>query len=299
MPQLFSYISKPETAAFCDRINMLPELAEQTLNYMDKDVLSPAAPYFDELFSLTSSEEAIKAVAGLFTDDPGSSGEEACFKALAVLLAAMLRTRELYIGKGIDLSVYYATMAYINRMLTENHIVSGRYNLDRGAFWISKHLLLSVFRLGTLDFEMLTISKEVSDLSKGRLYEGERVISVHIPSDAVLTRESLDRTYKMCYEFFRKFFPGFTYDKIYCHSWLMSPDLKYILQDGSRILEFQSDYELVYTSDDSSSCLFWLFYKDGADIDYNSLPENTSLRKAAKKRLLDGGKVRSGIGIIN
>ena len=125
---------------------------------------------------------------------------------------------------------------------------------------------------------------------------GDPIISVHIPSDAIMTREALDESYRLATGFFSRFFPDFHYKCMHCTSWLLSPVLKDILPLGSRILNFRADYEITFADTEINSGIMWI-YKRTYD-DWTELPEDTTLMREMKKILLAGGKTGHGEGYV-
>jgi hypothetical protein len=69
-----------------------------------------------------------------------------------------------------------------------------------------------------------------------------------------------------------------------------------ILKPGSRILEFQADYEITETDLESNSGIIWVFKREYEDP--KDLPEDTSLMRGMKERILTGGKTGSGKGYV-
>lgn len=80
--------------------------------------------------------------------------------------------RENYQRQEIGEEIFVDTMRCFSRFIRECYEMSGRFAFDRG-WWTWRQLCMSLFRLGDLECELCT-------------GEGERVISLHIPSDADL-----------------------------------------------------------------------------------------------------------------
>jgi hypothetical protein len=129
----------------------------------------------------------------------------------------------------------------------------------------------------------------------GYAEKGDKLISVHIPSDAVMIREKLDQSYEMAKSFFNKYFPDYSDVVMYSRTWLLDPELKTLLPRDSKILSFQSDYKITKIADVDSGVIKWV-YKKNYD-DYTQLPENTTLQRNLKKYLLSGRKISLVTGI--
>lgn len=143
---------------------------------------------------------------------------------------------------------------------------------------------MSLFRIGSLEYEFPPA--------------GERgCIAVHIPSDADLSKESVDASLAEAGTFFSTKYPDYEYDRYTCDSWLMSPVLSTLLPEDSNIVSFQRRFSITGVCDEDSGCLEWLFCSPRT-TDFESLPEDTSLRKKAKALLLSGGHIGAASGTL-
>ena len=70
--------------------------------------------------------------------------------------------------------------------------------------------------------------------------------------------------------------------------------LKKLLRKDSNILYFQDNFEIVKVEEESNAFLEWIYLRN--DIDYDKLPELTSLQRNVKKYLLEGGKIGWTLG---
>ena len=204
------------------------------------------------------------------------------FAQLRVFLCAALKTRIRYAEKGIPDEIFVQTMKCFSRFVGEHRASCGEYGFDRG-FWVGRQLSLLLFRLGELEYECAD-------------YEGEKALSVHIPSDADLTPEKLDRSFAAAREFFAKYGDGYAEAKFFCYSWLLAPALGKLLPPTSKIALFQRRFKIVKTDQDSAGYIPWVFKKH--DLKPEDFPENTTLQKNMKAFVLSGGKVGEALGVI-
>lgn len=204
---------------------------------------------------------------------------------LAAALAGACHTRRLYRKNGVPEDVYFATMGCFARFLRETREITGKWAFDRG-FWTWRQTGGRLFRLGTLEFEYLP--------------EG-RALSVHIPSDAVLSREELDRSYGHAERFFagegRAFCCQGPPMETRCSSWLLAPALRELLPEGSGIRRFAGDYTLCAVEEDDREFYRWLFRCE-PPLPAEDLPEDTGLQRRAKAYLAAGGKIGSARGVL-
>jgi hypothetical protein len=287
-----NYICPDAMKDLCMHLDLPEEVTERLVYHVKTMDLKPFDPYFKGLFSLETGAEAVKEISALCVTEEDPTGDTG-LKALTVYLAAAQHTHEIYEEKGIENAVFYDTIKAFTRFVKEHKVSYGSYGFDRH-FWIYRQLSANLFRLGTLEFEIVTLPPDAKPI--GSAQGGSPVLSVHIPSNAVLTREALDTSYRMAREFFAKYYPAYRYQCVYCSSWLLSPVLKQLLKPGSGILEFQSDYELTHADMESNSGIGWIFKRRYED--FSQLPEDTSLMRAMKRRLLEGGKTGAGTGYV-
>lgn len=240
-----------------------------------------------------TAESAWEAVSARL---PGEEEDDG-MAHLAASLAAAGHTRRLYRENGVGEDVYRATMGCFARFLRETREIAGRWRYDR-AFWTWRQTGGLLFRLGALEFEYCVWEGEA--LPPG-LERGAPVLSVHIPSDAPLTREALDQSYAQAERFFagegRRFCRGGAPGAVLCGSWLLAPALEELLPENSGIRRFAGDYRRFAVREDNQEFYRWLF---GAvhPVPVSDLPERTSLQRAARARLAAGGKIGMACGIL-
>jgi len=261
--------------ALCKEINLPVEMVQKvevTAKTLD---IAPFAEHMEALLSEETAKGAYEAIASVL-DSMG--GDQGGYILLTIYLITALRTREMYAEKGIEDSIFIETIKSLTRFSLEHKVTFDEYGFDR-AWWMYRHLSLNLFRLGVLEFEM----KHEDD-----------ILSVHIPSDAIMTREALDASYAWAKRFFAEYFSHFSNKSIECNTWLLSPSLKNLLPTGSKILNFAADYEILSSEPDAQSFMMWVYKKEYPDID--SLPEDTSLQRAIKRHLHMGGKIGDARG---
>ncbi len=178
-----------------------------------------------------------------------------------------------YLQKGIPEEIFRDTMGFILRYLKDAKKAYGRYRF-LAAWWFPRQMALELFRLGSLEYEMMP-------------FEGETRIYIHIPSDADLSDPALDDTFLRFRRFAAEFFPEAAKAPLYCTSWLMSPKLAELLPPASRILGFQRRFRILSVDPESMDAVGWVF--PGCREPWKDLPENTELQKRMKALLLRGG----------
>ena len=207
---------------------------------------------------------------------------------LARQLLKAVENREDGPWRGIGEDVWIDTMKAYARFVREHFASCGVYDFDRG-FWTVRQRDARLFRLGELEYELM------------RGDDGAPSISLHIPSDASLAPEKLNASVAQARAFMRAHFADWADAPMYCDSWLLSPVLKELLPPDARILKFQAAFDLTETNPDADDALQWVFglteaQKAAAHLE--DLPEDTTLRRNMKARLLAGGKVGDAAGVL-
>ncbi|MCI9432674.1 MAG: DUF5596 domain-containing protein [Oscillospiraceae bacterium] len=234
-----------------------------------------------ELAAPETAEAAWQAVASAVPHWRRDNG----MAHLAAALGGACHTREAYRKNGVPEDVYLATMGCFSRFLRESRQLFGEWVFDRG-FWTWRQTGCLLFRLGTLEFEYLP--------------EGP-ALGVHIPSDAVLSRTELDRSYDWAERFFagegRAFCRRGQPVETRCCSWLLAPALAELLPEDSGIRRFAGDYRLCGVMENDQEFYRWLFQCE-TPLPPEDLPERTSLQRAAKAHLAAGGKIGAASGVL-
>ena len=122
----------------------------------------------------------------------------------------------------------------------------------------------------------------------------ENYIKIHIPSGSKLDYNKVIKSIKNSKKEIKKYY-GKNKMTYYCNSWLLSKQIKSMLKDNSNIVKFQTLFEI----EEGESCLKDILnfvYKINEGLDYNLLPENSSLQKSIKEYLLRGNDVKLGKG---
>ena len=218
-------------------------------------------------------EEGLNQVKRILGDDPDG------FKMLTLMLHTAVERKSAYDEKGIPEEIYIASMSCFTRFVNEHLVSYGRYGFDRG-FWTVRQLSLTLFRLGQLEYEI-------------KVHEGQKMISIHIPSDSKLEQKLLRQSYITAKTFFAKYFPDYADVPYSCHSWLLSPNLKEILPGTSRIRYFQDQFIILGTAP-GNDYRKWVFQRSDASVE--NLPQRTALQKNLKAFLLKGGIFHIGMG---
>lgn len=236
---------------------------EETLNFTGYD------HFIRDLNNKDKAKEQAFKLKALLEPDPDR------FKLLYCYLKAAEKAWSFYQEKGISEEIYIATMKGFTRMLEETRNRFGEYNFDK-AWWLYRFTDLSIFRIGALEYE------------PGEK-NGEKVISIHIPSDALLSSEEIDKSLKSAEKFIESCFPDYRDAKYRCNSWLLAKELEPFLDENSNIRAFQKRFMRIGETKSEEYKEF--LFKVPEETPIEDLPENTSLQRKVKQFLLSGGEI--------
>ena len=254
------------------KIALPAEIKSEVLSYANKKIPEGL------LSDLTDSRTAKTAYQRLKEICPA---EHKGLDILSYMLSAALNTHKRYLEAGIDEEIYLATMECFSRFVAEHKASYGDYGFDRG-WWAYRHLSMILFKVGELEYE---------------LGDDEKTIYLHIPTGANIElscfRDSLD-----CFrKFVKEHWPEKEEYPCMLDSWLLSPALAQLLKPDCNIIRFQNCFSLMEWKKEDNEFLQWVYGR--TDIEYENLPENTSLQRNMKKYLMQGGRIGSGQGILS
>lgn len=268
----------------CNKINMPFQMVDKIKENYNLINQNEIKNYF---FDLLSFEKAQKAYEQLQQYTNSLDEYKVC--ELIILLGVATKTYDKYVENGISEEIYIDTMKCFSRFVIETYKWTGKYAFDRG-FWVWRQLSLTLFRIGTLEFEISNIDE---DTVKKLDIKETQVLSVHIPNDAICSNECLENSYRMAFDFFKQYFNK-EY-KFICSTWLLGQELDYLVKKDSGIYNFRKDYKIVeYTK--SNDYLQWVFDKFDGNIE-KFIPK-TSLQKAIREHIMSGKKMTIGLGIL-
>ena len=203
-------------------------------------------------------------------------------------------TLEEYIKRGICDDIFYATFLDITIVCRVCMQKNGIYGIPQDVYreWLRELLLCKIYRLGRLEFE---ISESKYDLPEYGIKVGDACIYTHIPRYEPLELEACEASYDAARSFFRVFY-GIEHCVFFCDSWLLHPWLREDLPANSRIRMFSEKYSLLEVNESREAVLNWVFpFMEHLSI--SELPQDTYLRRAAVKRMMNGKPIGEAVGV--
>lgn len=257
----------------CRKINM-PE--EVTLALTDIHRTLEIFPCLDLLMQEETWNEGLAQLKEALGEDPVGMTRLCC------MLRCALWAKDEYTRLGISEEIYIDTMAAFSRFVREYKESYGCYGFNRGS-WTPRQVSCKLLRIGQLEYELANL-------------EGEPVISLHIPTDVDMRPEVLRPSIKAGLAEFYRIFPEYIGKRVYCHSWLMSAQLKDFLPESSNILRFQELFDITQDTTPGNDILLWVF--KNPKLPKEDYPENTSLQRKLKQFFLNGGQFLEGKGYL-
>ncbi|MGL5347250.1 MAG: acyltransferase domain-containing protein [Peptostreptococcaceae bacterium] len=280
------WASLSDVLDLCEKINMDDIVIEGLKEVFEKNDLDKFESLGRELIKTDTASKAAEQLSKEI------DSENKIIELAVHLSAAVLSWDYVYKSKGMSKDVYYASMGAFSRFMKERTRYYNDINYDRG-FWAWRFLCGLEFRIGELEYEVCKFNYEnINKISKD-----SEVLSLHIPSDAVLTEEKLYDSYCEAFNFFEKYFSDFRYECVYTDTWLLSSKLKKLLKQNSKILNFMKDYEIVEEYPNRDDAIEWVFGR--RDIQIDKLKENTSLQREVKRLLVNEEQVGTSLGILS
>lgn len=218
---------------------------------------------------------------------------------LLIFMCLSKHLKELYKEKGISEEIYHNSMLDLRYKLEECKLVKNIIG-SFVAWWFPGFFDMTRYALGRLQFELSTYNGEDYIKNGKKLTKGDIVIGVHIPrSETPVTKEATDDAYAQAAKFFIDQIPNKQVVFV-CHSWLLYKSTLEVFPKHSNTYRFIHEFDVTWETHDKEG-----EYNDAwrlFDMDYTGniedYPENTSMRRAYKDYLRNGGKTGEGFGII-
>jgi hypothetical protein len=213
---------------------------------------------------------------------------------LYLCLADALRGH--YRARGISEQLFWHALRDLSYKLEECRLVHG-VNGSFTGMWFSGFFKMERFALGRLQFE-LTNLKSSYTYNGVTLPEGQLAINIHIPRTGTrLDHGEVLGAYRLAKDFFAENFEGvptvFT-----CHSWLLDPWNLTVLRPDANLAAFIRDFEIVAVEQCPDYTQLWRLFDCLWTGDPDTLPADSSLRRAYIERVKRGEKTAVGLGIF-
>jgi len=268
---------KRDVFELCSKLELQNEVVRKLKCIADKTISHEIDMLIGHLVCPETAEQTYKILAEMFGEEKDNSRLLFCY------LNAALITYQRYQELNIPDDIYFDTMKSFTRFIGEQYEITGEYSFQHGD-WMWRHISMQLFRIGQLEYEFYC-------------YQGEKVISIHIPSDVDFRNEMVEISIEQARIFMREYYPDHAKERYMCYSWLLSPKLRELLGENSNIIKFQEHFDLVETGGMNHVDIQRIF-KMPVDTKYSELRECTSLQRKVKKRILNGEGIGFGCGFL-
>ena len=203
---------------------------------------------------------------------------------------------------GLAPNLVAATMRDVGRMLRRNRLWFGTAGLgDELAGWLPRHLVGSILEIGRLQHERCTPGMRTSAwfLAEGADWSpGELGVNLHIPESGPLEPGAVRESLRAGRTVMRRRFPDQRLRVRYCISWLLDPQLLEYLPETSNIVQFQRMFRVGPAKDDDGDSSVRKFVFGNPAVPVESLPQRSSLERAAVAHWKAGRHWRVHVGRV-
>nr|WP_229897881.1 acyltransferase domain-containing protein [Streptomyces finlayi] len=232
---------------------------------------------------------------------PEAYGAAGRYFAVNVFVAMLPHVRAHHRALGIPDEVSRRTLADLGRNMAVHRRRFGEGGLSVPN-WIRMHFRGEIFQLGRLQFQRTHVQAWAGSCLElagrpGRV--GDACLSIHIPDFlGPLSPSACAASLEWARAFFPRYFPGERHDIAICESWLLDPQLRDRLPEGSRILRFQDLFERIVQGEEEYDAWTVRFVFGDPDLPVSGLPRRTSLERAVGDHLRAGGHWYAGVGTL-
>ena len=124
--------------------------------------------------------------------------------------------------------------------------------------------------------------------------KGEKCINVHIPGDGRLDPAEAEKSLAEAAEFFRSYFPEWSFPVFQCHSWLLDDTLADLLGEGANIPRFQQLFTRFPEESTDFGAMISIFTE--APFEFASWVPVSSLQRKVLEFYRNGGKLHNAGG---
>ena len=166
--------------------------------------------------------------------------------------------------------------------------------------WFGGFFELTMFKYGRFEYHFRHFDfEEPFKTSYGiMLNPGDLCVNMHIPSHGPsLTDEVRLDSYKKAYAAFHDKFPDGII-RFTCGSWLLFPKHREFLHEGSNIVKFLNDFEIISWAYKQDFHDGWRIFNKYSDEPVDKLPRDTALRREYADWLSAGNMAGDGFGIM-
>ncbi len=229
-------------------------------------------------------------------EGPSCGPAERChFTHVALLVVP--HTLSYYERLGVSYETARASLSDIARHMAIHRRTFGVTGTE-AAWWVTLCLRAEIVELGRLQYNRITLGQtdmsplwyppEEAERRGDGFRRGDPSLGVHIPESGPLRPDLVEESLKLAGCFFERFYPVQGRRLATCMSWLLDPQLSQYLSEESNIISFQRLFELVPGGYIGDRDVMQFVFRAPADAVLDSLPQNTSMERAAVAHIRAG-----------
>ena len=265
---------------------------------------------FDLVFSEKRNLRAFEKIRSRFEKKPdeklsflvaaadkiaATSALHPCTVYLLLLILLSESSKTVYAKRNVPLEMWRSNMLDLKYVSDNCVLLKGVYG-SYCPLWAGRFFAATRFTFGKLQFETDRLGKEYN---KGgvHLRPEDKVIYIHIPrSGERLMPEDVDASCEAASAFFQQRY-GLKQVVFACHSWLLYPENKQMLSPTSNLYSFIDRFDIINVQEDTEYKEIWRLFDKEYDGDADSLPQDTSLRRAYAQRVKEKKPLGLGLGV--
>ena len=179
------------------------------------------------------------------------------------LLLCTDRLRREYALRGIEDSLFWDLMLDLRCKLLECHNLCGLWG-TLVFEWFHHHFLIELFALGRFQYIKMPFPYEKYEYGDICINRGDTVYNFHIPSSGPFPRDLRIDSYKRAFDFFGCKEKG--YIPLICISWLLYPENAELFREGSNLLDFVRDFDIIGSEKTDAFYDSWRVFGKPCDI---------------------------------
>lgn len=213
--------------------------------------------------------------------------------ALIFYMCAAMYSYPVFAEKGLSKEEWFDSMADFRCKLNECYDRFGVW----GTFvnWFSKWYTGDRTTYGKFAFEVIECPVEFKE-NGFNVEKGQKVIETHILNNRnkPFSKEAWTVAFKRAADYFKDKLDG-AKPVFFAYSWILFPQNRQMLSEKSNIVKFMSEFTPGMTTPTRND-LWRIFNVADCNADPSTFPEDTSLQKAYKKFMLEGGEPACTMG---
>jgi len=216
--------------------------------------------------------------------------------AMTLIIAAADIMEQFFEEKGYCEERFYAAATDFSVKANECRDLYGYY----GNFvlrWSVRVIRAEIQRFGRLEFEEIPFAFDSYEVNGVKIKKGDRVLSVHIPTDGPLLGKDVEESFKEAYDFYDAKHSGIMF--VVCSSYLMYPPFKSLYKEGGNLRKFIELFDIIKVWETPAFESGWRIFGTRDLSNPEKLPKDTSLRREMAQYLEEKKPVGAGTGVFS